>query len=99
MTIGAIRALHRLGLQHHIALVGFDDVEFADLLDPAVTVVTYEPYRLGQEAAELLFARIDGYQGPSQHRVVDTQLIARGSGEIRPHDAVEVRGRPLDTGP
>src|SRR6266511_4422373 len=36
ITIGAIRALQRLGLQHRVALVGFDDVLLADLLDPRV---------------------------------------------------------------
>ena len=87
VTIGAIRALHRHHLQHLVALVGFDDVELAELLDPGVTVVTYEPYELGQEAAELLFSRMDGYRGPSRHRVVPTQLVVRGSGEIRPSEA------------
>jgi LacI family transcriptional regulator len=86
VTIGAIRALHRHHLQHLVALVGFDDVELADLLDPGVTVVAYEAYQLGLEAAELLFSRMDGYRGPSRRRVVSTQLVLRGSGEIRPSE-------------
>jgi len=86
VAIGAIRALHRHSLQHLVALVGFDDVELADLLDPSVTVVAYEAYDLGRAAASLLFSRIDGYQGPSRHRVVSTHLIVRGSGEIRPSE-------------
>ena len=91
VTIGTIRTLHRHGLEHLVALVGFDDVELAELLHPAVTVVAYEPYRIGQEAADLLFARIDGYRGPSQHRVIETELITRGSGEIGPNGAGRVR--------
>jgi len=82
ITIGAIHALHLLGLQHLIALIGFDDVELAGMLDPAVTVVAQDPYAIGRAAAELLFARLDGYTGPSQHRTISTRLVIRGSGEI-----------------
>jgi len=82
ITIGAIRALQRQGVQHRVALVGFDDVLLADLLDPPVTVVAQDPTALGRTAAELLFARLDGDRGPPQHVVVPTRLIPRGSGEI-----------------
>ena len=42
VTVGAIRALRQLGLQHDVALVGFDDFELADLLEPGVTVVAQD---------------------------------------------------------
>jgi LacI family transcriptional regulator len=92
ITIGAIHALHLHGLQHLVALVGFDDVELAGLLDPGITVVAQDPYAIGRAAAELLFARIDGYSGASQHRTISTRLVIRGSGEILPHalEAIEV---------
>jgi LacI family transcriptional regulator len=85
ITIGAIHALQRLGLQHRIALVGFDDFPLADLLDPRVSVVAQYPTAIGRTAAELLFARLDGDRRPPQHVVVPTRLIARGSGELRPN--------------
>jgi LacI family transcriptional regulator len=84
VAIGTVRALRRLGLQHEIALVGFDDFELADLLDPGVTVVAADPFEIGAIAAELLFARLDGDRGPSRHRRIPTRLIVRGSGEIGP---------------
>jgi LacI family transcriptional regulator len=87
VTIGTIRALHRHDLQHLVALIGFDDVELADMLEPGVTVVAQDPYAMGRAAAELLFARVDGYHGPSQHRTISTRLVIRGSGEIRPPEA------------
>jgi LacI family transcriptional regulator len=34
ITLGTIRALPQRGLQHTIALIGFDDLHLADLLDP-----------------------------------------------------------------
>jgi LacI family transcriptional regulator len=84
ITIGAFRALKRFGLAGKIALVGFDDILLADLLEPAITVVAQDPAAIGRTAAELLFRRLDGDRSPSQRRVVPTQLITRGSGEIRP---------------
>jgi LacI family transcriptional regulator len=82
ITIGAVHALQQLGLQHRIALVGFDDFLLADLLNPPVSVVAQEPASLGRTSAELLFARLDGDHTPPQHLVMPTQLIPRGSGEI-----------------
>ena len=84
LTIGAYRALRRLGLHHKVALVGFDDFLLADLLEPGITVVAQDPAALGRTAVELLFRRIDGDRSPSIHEVVRTRLIERGSGELRP---------------
>jgi LacI family transcriptional regulator len=84
LTIGAYRALRRLGLHHKVALVGFDDFLLADLLEPGITVVAQDPAALGRTAVELLFRRIDGDRSPSIHEVVPTRLIERGSGELRP---------------
>jgi len=52
--------------------------------EPGVSVMAQDPFRIGIEAAELLFGRLDGETGPSQQRLISTRLIARGSGEIRP---------------
>jgi LacI family transcriptional regulator len=82
VTIGALHALRELGLEHTTALVGFDDVELADLLEPAVTVVAQDPAAIGRAAADILFRRLDGDDSPPQHVVIDVELIARGSGEI-----------------
>jgi LacI family transcriptional regulator len=87
ITIGAVRALQRLGLQRRVALLGFDDFPLADLLDPPVSVVAQDPALLGRTAAERLFARLDGDRTPPRNVVVPTRLIPRGSGEIRPREA------------
>jgi LacI family transcriptional regulator len=83
-TIGAFRALRRVGLEHTIALVGFDDIPMADLVSPGITVIAQDPTRIGQMGAELLFARIAGEHGPPVKRLLPTTLIRRGSGEIAP---------------
>lgn len=82
ITIGAIRALQSLGCQKRVALIGFDDVLLADLIDPPVSVVAQDPAAIGQTAANLLFERLDGDSTAPQHVVVPTRLIPRGSGEI-----------------
>lgn len=84
ITIGTMRALRQLGLQRDVALIGFDDVTLADMVEPGVTVVLQDAYELGRQAAELLFSRLGGFTGESRLIVVPTQLVPRGSGEIEP---------------
>ena len=84
MTDCAQEVLKRLGLHHQVALVGFDDILLADLLDPGITVMAQDPAAMGRTAAELLFRRLDGDQTPMVHQVIPTRLIERGSGEIGP---------------
>jgi LacI family transcriptional regulator, galactose operon repressor len=84
VTIGAVRALRRLGLHHDVALVGFDDFPLADLLEPAVTVVAQNPTLMGRTAARALFARLDGDTSLPREHWIPTAMIRRGSGEIRP---------------
>jgi LacI family transcriptional regulator len=82
ITVGAVEALRARGLQHAVALVGFDDLPLADAVDPGLTVVAQDAGGVGRAAAEVLFARLDGDGGPTRTVVLPTTLIARGSGEI-----------------
>jgi LacI family transcriptional regulator len=82
ITVGAVRAIRQRGLQRRVALLGFDDLMLADLLDPAVSAIVQDPRAVGQLAAELLFARLAGDSTPPKHFVVPTRLVTRGSGEI-----------------
>ena len=84
ITLGTVRALRACGAQHRVAMVGFDDVPLADLLDPPVTVVAQDVLAIGTLAAQILFRRIDGDTSEAQAHVVPTRLIERGSGEIPP---------------
>jgi len=84
ITIGAFRALRRMGLHQRIALLGFDDILLADLLEPGITVIAQDPAGIGRMAADVLFRRLDGDRSPAQSHTVPTRMIARGSGEIPP---------------
>lgn len=82
ITLGTVRALRARSVQHRVALVGFDDLPLADMLDPPVTVVAQDVLAIGTLAAQTLFRRIDGDTSEPQAHIVPTRLIQRGSGEI-----------------
>jgi LacI family transcriptional regulator len=84
ITFGAMRALKDQGLNRTTALVGFDDFSLSDMMDPGITVIAQHPERIGKLAAERLLARIDGDHVAPRTYVVPTELIPRGSGELRP---------------
>lgn len=82
LTVGALRAIQAAG--SGTALVGFDDLELADMLATPVTVIAHQPAEMGRRAAELLWRRMSGEDLPPQRVVLPTRLIARGSGELPP---------------
>jgi LacI family transcriptional regulator len=80
LTVGAVDAIRGAG--GGVALVGFDDFPVADLLDPAVTVVSQDIAEIGRTAAELLFERLGGSHRPAVTVVTEPRLVVRGSGEL-----------------
>jgi len=82
LTLGAVRALHTLGLQHDIALVGFDHIDSADIVDPGITTVPQNAEEVGRRAGELLFSRLAGDLAGPVREIVPVTLVRRGSGEI-----------------
>jgi len=81
MAMGALQAIRAAGLAvpEDIALVGFDDLPQATVVDPPLTTVRQPIRRMGVLAAEML---IDGLENGTQapRRVVlPTELVIRGS--------------------
>lgn len=72
-TRAAIRAV----LPRRVAIVGFGDFPLADLVSPPVSVVSYDPVRIGRTAGELLIRRLAGDQTPPRRVEVPVRLIAR----------------------
>ncbi|WP_052460764.1 LacI family DNA-binding transcriptional regulator [Microbacterium gorillae] len=66
------------------ALVGFDDFDTAPLMTPPTTTIAQDPAHIGEAAADLLFARIDGLTGPVRRGTLGTRGGPRGSGEGAP---------------
>ncbi|MEU1308308.1 LacI family DNA-binding transcriptional regulator [Streptomyces cinnamoneus] len=82
VTVTAVRVI--AALPRPVALVGFDDLELADLLSPGITVIAQDPARLGRTAAELLFRRLEGAEDAPRRVELPTRLVPRGSGELPP---------------
>lgn len=82
VTFEAIRALSKNGLSTKVALVGFDDLPFADLVDPGITLVSQDIAKMAELAAKLLFDRIEGNLSAVKTYEVPTIFTMRGSGEI-----------------
>ncbi len=81
MTMGALQLLRERGvaIPDEMSLVGFDDIDLGELLNPPLTVVDRATFTLGSSAAELLRARLaEPGRGP-QHLTLPVELIVRGS--------------------
>lgn len=79
MSLGALRALH--GRPEKVAMLGFDDLEFADLLTTPVTIVAHDPHAMGRLAAKVMLARLAGDTSPPKQIVLPTTLVTRGDAE------------------
>lgn len=71
LAIGALRA------GEGVAVVGYDDITMAALLDPPLTTVHTDKYELGRTLVEVLGGRLDGH--PPEHRVLVPRLVVRGT--------------------
>ena len=93
MAIGAIRAARELGchVPDRISVVGFDDIDLAPHVDPALTTVHQPIRQKGFEAVRLLLEEVEQRTSPVQHLRLDTRLIVRGS-TAPPHAGQEVPG-------
>ena len=81
MTIGAMRLLRERGVSipAQMSLVGFDDLDLSELLDPPPTVIDRATFALGSSAAEMLRARLAAPDRAQQHLILPVELIVRGS--------------------
>ncbi|KDN82085.1 LacI family DNA-binding transcriptional regulator [Kitasatospora cheerisanensis] len=76
---GAVLALGRAG-RRDVALLAFDDLPLAEVLDPPLSAVAQDPAGLGAAAARLALARLDGDATPPRTETVPTRLVLRGAG-------------------
>jgi LacI family transcriptional regulator len=76
-SLAALRA-HKVGIPNELSLVSFDDVPWAEYVEPPLTVIAQPIDEIGASAAELLFKRLEG-GGEAVKRVLTPRLIIRGS--------------------
>lgn len=68
-----------LALPADISLVGFDDVQWTEMVSPAITVVAQPTIELGQRAAALLLRRIAEPGTAPTVELLQPRLVVRGS--------------------
>jgi LacI family transcriptional regulator len=85
MAAGALRAASELGVgvPGDLAIVGFDDIAIAGLIQPSLTTVRQEMHAIGETAAEALGQMIDDPETEPVRRVLPTQLVVRSSSGVQ----------------
>ena len=80
-TIGAMRAVRRLGLEvpRDVALVGYDDFDWADLFHPRLTVVAQPTAQIGETAVDLVISRILDPERAPRRLTLATTFVHRES--------------------
>ena len=83
LALGALLALRRrhIDVPGDVALVGYDDVDFAAALAPPLTTVRQPSFEMGAAAARLLLQ--SGLSNSGQHVQFVPQLITRASSDAR----------------
>jgi DNA-binding LacI/PurR family transcriptional regulator len=81
LTVGALKAIQarNLTIPEHVALAGFDEMRWASLLKPGLTVIEQPTYELGRTAADLLLKRIEDPARPTREVILRGKLIVRQS--------------------
>jgi LacI family transcriptional regulator len=79
MALGALRYLQEQGIAvpQEVAVVGFDDIELAELVSPGLTTVRQRRYEMGVTAVDLLMDMVaQGHSAPAG-RTLPPELVVR----------------------
>ena len=81
VAVGALRALRRHDYQvpRDVALVCFEDMEVAAMMDPFLTVADQPSYEMGRAAMQMLLDRMHGGAAPPREKVFPVELVVRRS--------------------
>ncbi|MCU5772331.1 LacI family DNA-binding transcriptional regulator [Erwiniaceae bacterium BAC15a-03b] len=81
LTLQVARALRRLGLRWgpDIGLLGFDELEWAELAGVGITTLKQPTWQIGYAALQQVIRRIDGDEQPLAEQMFPGELVIRGS--------------------
>lgn len=76
--IGCIKELNalKISIPKEITIIGFDNISLSSLIEPALTTISQPIRKMGQTAAEIVIAKINGEQ-INEHVVFEGDLIVR----------------------
>jgi LacI family transcriptional regulator len=87
VALGVLQAMFAAGMRvpEQVAIVGYDDIEFAAAAAVPLTSVRQPAFRMGQRAAEQLIDETAEGRGPHthEHLVFQPELVVRGSSLVR----------------
>ncbi|MCF6433690.1 LacI family DNA-binding transcriptional regulator [Leisingera sp. MMG026] len=80
LAAGALREAHRLGIQvpEQVSVTGFDDIELAEIVSPALTTVHVPHREMGRKAACELTAIVEG-KSEGRSICINTRVVTRHS--------------------
>jgi DNA-binding LacI/PurR family transcriptional regulator len=86
LAFGALQAAHALKIPvpDALSIVGFDDIQAAELVSPSLTTVRQPLAMMGSTAATMLLQLINGQNPPGMHIQLATELMVRRSTATRP---------------
>ena len=82
MGLGAYEAVFEAGLEipEDISIVGYDDIDVASVIRPALTTISQPEYELGIAAVEMLLKNLeDGQSLARADRILAAELVERDS--------------------
>jgi LacI family repressor for deo operon, udp, cdd, tsx, nupC, and nupG len=81
MALGALSLAKRRGLKipDDLSIIGFDNISLSEFCDPPLTTVAQPRFDIGREAMLLLLDQLHGHSVSSGSRLLDCELIVRGS--------------------
>jgi LacI family transcriptional regulator len=81
MALGAMVACRQLDLvvPRDLAIVGFDDIAVASLVEPALTTIRVRQYDMGRMASQFLLERLSREEDPTSQVTVPVDLVVRNS--------------------
>jgi DNA-binding LacI/PurR family transcriptional regulator len=82
MTLGSYIAAKKahVSIPSQLSVLGFDDFQWSEALNPPLTAVSQPTYAIGLTAAQILLRRIErGGMINRQKVIIDVQLIERDS--------------------
>jgi LacI family transcriptional regulator len=81
LTVHTYQVLHEMGISipRSVSLIGFDDFELADALQPPITVIRQPVMGIARRAAEMLFEAMQTGQQRQNTVTMKVELVHRGS--------------------
>ena len=81
IAVGAMQTIKEAGLNvpDDFSIVGFDDIEISQYLNPALTTIRQQKDEMGIEAANMVLEMINNPEKKVEAEIIDTEFVLRNS--------------------